>query len=512
MSATIAETLANAKLQAPKPQPLPSGMPSVADFTPALLPDSLAERCSDIAERMQCAPEFPAIGAMVALGSLIGREAGIHPKRRDDWLVVPNLWGCVVGRPSVLKSPALQEAIAPLARLEVQAKEEHEQARREYDEQQIMAGLRLDMAKSEAKKLLRNGDGASAEDKLRAAKKAADEMGPPTLRRYRTNDATVEKLGELLAENPRGLLLFRDELSGWLAGLDKEGREAERSFFLEAFNGTGSFTYDRIGRGTVHIDACTVSLLGSTQPGKIGQYVRHALKGGAGDDGLMQRFQLMAWPDRGDWRHVDRWPDNKAKARAFDVYKYLADMNAEQIGAIKGEYEHLPALRFDDAGQDLFNEWYIDLMQRIRGDDVPAYLESHLAKYASLMPSLALIIHLAEYGTGPVPEYAAKRAAAWCEYLESHAKRVYAPGIMADELAARELGKRIKHGDIGPRFTLRELYRKGWGSLSTPEEARGAAQVLEEFDWLSMEQETGPDGGRPTTTYAVNPRIKEVAQ
>ena len=79
----------------------------------------------DIAERMQCPPDFTAAAVIVALGSVIGRRCGIRPKRHDDWAVVPNLWGAVIGRPGVLKSPAIEEALRPLHRLESEAGEAH---------------------------------------------------------------------------------------------------------------------------------------------------------------------------------------------------------------------------------------------------------------------------------------------------------------------------------------------------------------------------------------------------
>src|SRR5215216_2383024 len=63
----------------------------------------------------------------------------------------------------------------------------------------------------------------------------------PTVRRYKTEDATVEKISELLLENPEGMLIHRDELSGWLRNLDKQGREGDRALYLESWNGTGSF-------------------------------------------------------------------------------------------------------------------------------------------------------------------------------------------------------------------------------------------------------------------------------
>jgi putative DNA primase/helicase len=89
------------------PTPLPDGLPAVQAFDTDLLPEALRGWVADIAERMQCPPDFPAVGALVALSSLIGGRAVIAPKARDDWRVVPNLWGCIVGRPGVMKSPAL---------------------------------------------------------------------------------------------------------------------------------------------------------------------------------------------------------------------------------------------------------------------------------------------------------------------------------------------------------------------------------------------------------------------
>ena len=112
-------------------------------------------------------------------------------------------------------------------------------------------------------------------------------------RRYVVNDSTVEKLGELLNENPNGVLLFRDELSGWLRTMDREGHENDRAFFCESWNGTGSYVYDRIGRGTVYIPAACLSLLGGIQPGPLQGYLQEVFGRGATDNGLIQRFQLM---------------------------------------------------------------------------------------------------------------------------------------------------------------------------------------------------------------------------
>jgi putative DNA primase/helicase len=79
------------------PTPIPNALLPVDPFNSELLPPALRKWVMDIADRMQCPPDFPAVGAMVALSSVIGRKACIRPKRHDDWQVVPNLWGAIVG-------------------------------------------------------------------------------------------------------------------------------------------------------------------------------------------------------------------------------------------------------------------------------------------------------------------------------------------------------------------------------------------------------------------------------
>ena len=107
----------------------------------------------------------------------------------------------------------------------------------------------------------------------------------------------LEKLGELLSENPGGLLLVRDELFGLLSRLSNEEFSGERAFYLEAYNGDGSYTYDRIGRGTIHIPSCTLSIVGGIQPLRVAPLVNEAVTGGGGD-GLLQRFQLVSGPTK----------------------------------------------------------------------------------------------------------------------------------------------------------------------------------------------------------------------
>ena len=331
-----------------------------------------------------------------------------------------------------MKSPALAEVMKPLARLVAEAYEEYQKAILAYEMDVMVAEATKAALKDELKRAAKDAAKSGNRSKLdEIARRGQDTEVPeePLLRRYKTEDATIEKISEILLENPRGILVHRDELSGWLRNLDKQGREGDRSFYLEAWNGTGSFDVDRIGRGSLHVPALCLSILGSIQPGPLSTYVYQATQGEKGDDGLLQRFQLLVWPDPSpSWRNVDRWPDTEAKNRAYEVFKRLDALDPEDFGASGEDEEGIPAVRFTDEAQEVFDRWRDELEVRLRTAELPPALESHLAKYRSLMPSLALIFQLIEFvdGTGEggaVGLRPALQAAAWCEYLETHASK-----------------------------------------------------------------------------------------
>ena len=488
----------------PDPQPLPDALPAVAPFHFDLLPVSLRPWIEDIAERIQCPPDYPAVAAMIAVASLVGRKVGIRPKRQDDWLVVPNLWGVAIGPPSVMKTPAIQEPLRPLRRLEIEAKAKFEDDMALFQAAAMVAKQRRKAAETDITMALKKGEDADAI----ARDALADAPRSPVRRRYLVNDSTVEKLGELLNENANGVLCFRDELIGLLKSLEKDGQEGARAFYLEAWNGAGRYTYDRIGRGTIDIEYAIVSIIGSIQPGPLYAYLRGALAGGADADGLMQRFQLAVWPDvPPDWRNVDRRPNREARECGFSVFQRLDALDPSDVhaGCDDFDVDGIPFLRFSGDAQDIFDDWRAKLELRLRREDEHPAVVCHLAKYRSLVPTLALLIHVVDEGAGPVDVDAIGRAARWAAYLESHARRIFAPVVTGNVMAARALAHKILNGAVLDGFALRDVYRKGWNGLSTKDEVRDAAELLIDFDWLEARSETTP--GRTRTRHHINPNI-----
>lgn len=486
----------------PMPGRLGDELHAVPAFDLQLLPLSLRALVRDVSERMQAPPDYAATAVIVALAGCVNRRAVIIPKVHDrSWRIVPNLWGAIVARPGMMKSPILQAITASLSHIEKQWRADYEQASSEFTKDKEREELDLQVWKEQYKVAAK-----SSKDRAATPIRPETTLQPPTQRRLTTTDATFEKLHVILAENPAGILAIRDELAGWLAALDKHGREDERAFFLQAWNGDGPFTVDRIGRGSVHAEAICVSLLGNIQPARLQGYLSDVTQGGPTDDGLFQRFQLIVWPDPlREWQLVDRPADQAASDTAAAVFAALARLSADEP----------VCLSFAPDAQQLFFDWLADLEHKVRGDTgLPPALVGHLSKYRSLMPTLAGLFELADRAAnGDVVAECfisldhTRRAAAFCDYLEAHAHRIYACALSAETRSARELARHLQARDLSSPFTTRDVYLKGWSGLDSPERVRAALGLLEEAGWIRhVESKPASAGGRPSEVWLVNPK------
>ena len=482
---------------------LPDQLGRVEPFDIELLPRPFRSWIDDIAERLQCPPDFPAVAAMVSVAGIVGRKIGICPQEKTDWLVVPNLWGAVIGRPGIMKTPALQEPLNILKRMEIDAKNQHDQEMQDYAGAQTIARATRKVKEAELKAVIKNeGDADEIVGELMQLDKSL-----PVRRRYMVNDGTVEKLGEILCENSNGVTVFRDEMTGLLKGLDKQGQEGARAFYLEFWNGNGRYTFDLIGRGTIDIPAAILSLIGGIQPGPLSDYLRKAASGGAGDDGLLQRFQLAVWPDcPRHWKNVDRFPNTAARQLANETCDRLDSLRVCEIGAEFDPFGSIPYLRFDPAAQECFNAWRAELEPRLRSGNEHPSMESHLAKYRSLVPTLALLIHLCDNPRGgAIPIESIERAVLWARYLETHARRIYSSIAHRSTGAAHTLAAKIEEGSLADGFTARDVYRPQWSGLTERDTAQLAVDVLQDHGWLRSEK-VGT-GGAPSTLYRINPQV-----
>ncbi len=498
------------QVQWPEPKPLPEIKALVPKMSEDILPKPLQAWAADICDRMQIPLEFIAAPAIICLSTVIGRQIGIYPKQKDDWFVIPNLWGAVIARPGFFKSPAIAEALKPLEQLVKREREKYQAALILSKSKEDIHNASMESIKDQVRKAIRRGNQeeiAHLQVQLENSLKEKENL-PVIEKRYKTNDATIEKIGSLLLENPLGIMIFRDELSGWLKSLQKSGREGDREFFLEAWNGYGSYTVDRIGRGTLHIPSLCLSIFGGLQPGKLDSYIYQATLGGEGDDGLLQRFQILVYPEASKkWKNVDRKPDEESKEAVWTLFEKLAQLDTGKIRKLRDA--QVPGLRFSHSAQEKFNFWREKLENRLRTceSETPAF-EAHLSKYRSLVPSLSLIFHLCEYPTLSITEVgdsSLEQALKWADLLESHARKIYSNVIHSELRSAHALMKKIQSNAVTSGMTVRSIYRKGWSHLESSSQVDKALALLEDSGWLQIEQIKGATKAREE--IVLNPRL-----
>jgi len=460
------------------PEPLPQEtLIAVPTVEPDMLPEALRGYAEDCVERGNFHFDYVASTLMVALGSVIGRKCAIFPKKNDDWYEYPNLWALNIGRPGEMKSPAMGAAMKPLNYLSKQAQEDFSAAAAEHEAALNKAKIKKSAAESNAKKAAKNGEDFELFDEWPAE---------PTLYRYTTSDVTTASLGVLLQQNPNGILIESDEVVSVFRAFDRDPEL--RAFLLTSWNGKQGYTSDRIGRGlNNHIEACCVSWVGGAQPGKILPLVRGAMRGGNDDDGFLQRFQLVAFPDgyNEPWKNVDRWPDNAAKEAMVKVFERLND-----FASYPDADDFTKGLRFDSEAYERFVDWRCGMEARTRSGDETEAMESALQKQRKLVPAMALIIQLAENRESrEVGIKALEMAIRWAAWSEGHQRRLYAAAMTNDIDAARRILAKIDQGKVNAPFVARDIYNNGWAGLSDRAEVNEGLDLLVRYRWLRAEEQ-----------------------
>jgi hypothetical protein len=226
--------------------------PFPLDILPAVAHDFVVEQSILIG----CDPAAIAMAVLATFSAALSHRFALRMMRNGQWWENPRLWVLLVGGPSQKKTPIFNAVSRPIV--------EHQ----DHLYQQYQAKLQDYQAAKENDK-----------------DSTIPEPGPPP--RLVGTDVTIEKLADILARSERGLLIKRDEVAGWIGGMEKyatgRGPAADRGFWLQAFDG-GPYHVDRVKRGETYVRNLSVSLLGGIQPARLAEL--HGLT----TDGLLQRF------------------------------------------------------------------------------------------------------------------------------------------------------------------------------------------------------------------------------
>lgn len=466
------------------PEPYIDTLLPVKPFRLDFLPVSIQPWVKDVSERMSVPLDFAGICAMEVLFGATCRRAFIYPKEFDKkWKEALAASGAIVANSGSTKTPTWKVFTTVLVDIDRDWQKEHAMKVAVYER---------DLENWE-------GDQREARTEAKKAGRVFVESGAPAdpgpSRRLILNDATPEKAHSIMQENPAGVFVYRDEMSGWIAGLDQQGRESERGLTLAAMNGNDAYGLERIGRGTIFA-VMSASFFGGFQPDVLIDFLSDTRNK---SDGLIARFGLMSYPDSYDAPIVDRKSDEQAEGGFRRIVKNLAGMSAESV-----------KLNFDPKAQTLWNAWLEANTRAIKQIYDPA-IQSHRSKYKGLLAKLAGMIQLADIvaARDPAREELVDadhfdQALQFLDYLDSHMNRVYACVKTPEEKSLESMVGHILKGDLHQGFTVREIVRKRWHGLKDKDAVEQTLFTLYEMGWVVSTDKKGKTG-QSTMRYYLNP-------
>jgi hypothetical protein len=245
--------------------------------------------------------------------------------------------------------------------------------------------------------------------------------------------------------------------------------------------------------------------MGGFQPSILAHYVKQSTSGNRGDDGLVQRFQMLSFPDiPREVAEADRSANQQAEARMLSAVLRIRHLTAKDLGAEIDSGAMVAFLHFAPQAQAAFDKVRKIVEGKAKSGKAGSAMSSHLGKMPGTIAKLALLIHLLDGGSGPIDMVATEKALKWFKYLYAHAQRIYGSAPTASVDAASMLLQKIKRGDLPSQFSARDVARKGWTGLTSQQSVDDAIEWLVECNWLHAHRvETG---GKPKEVYTAHPK------
>lgn len=445
-------------------------------------------------------PDYVACGLLAAAGALIGNARWSHPW--GEWKEPPTVNMALVGRPSANKSPALDALVGPLAAIEAAENADHAERRREWHTRATAAAARRKAWQAEVEDAAKSGHAPPT--------MPADAEEPPPIQRRRltSTDPTVAKAERMSDANPRGLLLVRDELAGWLAGMDRFGSGkggSDRAFWLQAQGGR-PWAPDRVKDGDAEIAVPHLlwGVVGGIQPDRLASLLM-----AGDDDGLAARF-LYAWPE-------PRKPTRPRPASGLT----RGGIWLARLRALPWQPPEPVAVPFTEGAQAALQDW----REAVAGmeDGASGMFLSWLGKLPGFAVRLALVLHHLQWAAGPdgaeppdaVPETALLRAVTFLdEYAVPMARRAFGEAALPQaERDARQVARwLLARRPVPDVVNVRELRRMAGGpGLPDANRLRAALDELAAAGWAHpAPARQGDQPGRTRENWALNPALAGV--
>lgn len=398
------------------------------------IPEPVRSLVIEGSRSLDCDSSFVALPALAVVGAAIGNTRHIQLKKGFQQPAV--IWTAVVGRSGSLKTPSFRLATNYFNRIQHHALLEYHREKEEYE-------AALKAFEYREREAFKKGDGVS-------------EQRPPkpVAKRIVTNDCTMEALFPILEDNPRGLLVCRDELAGWIGSMTRyRSSGSDVQSWLELYD-AGSIVVDRKGgdKTTRAIQRASVCITGGIQPGTL----RRSLTDDYLEAGLGARFMMAYPPER-----KRKWVESEIDIATLYKWDRLLEALLQLEFAPGHEADRTPiVLHLHKDAKPIWVRWY-NGWAAVIAETADEFLRSAYAKVHGQAARLALIHHVIEttwagchgvagHGAIEVGTESVTAGTRLAQWFAGEAKRIYqsaAPeAVLVDWIAAR-----------GGRCTVRDL-------------------------------------------------------
>jgi hypothetical protein len=436
------------------------------------------------AKAIGCDPSYLALPMLTALGAAIGNTRRIQLKR--GWTAPAIIWAAIVGESGTAKTPAFKLVMRPIRQRQREAMERHAEDAKEHE---------ADLARWEKVMAAWKRDTKGSDD-------PPEKPEAPQAERFVVSDTTVEALAPLLLANPRGLLLARDELAGWIGSFDRYAGGkggADAAHWLSMHNGESIIVDRKTGNPrTIFVPQASVCVCGGIQP----TILHRALGTEHRESGLAARLVLACPP-----RLAKRWTEADIDPAAEEKIARLVDRLYELQPTVGDQGDPRPVVIGLTADAKTAWKAYYNAHAQEQAD-LSGELSAAWSKLEEYAARLALVIHFSRWAADdptlasvdavdPGSMGAGVQLATW---FKGEARRVYAlMGESDDDRDQRRLIEWIQRK--GGPVTAREV-QMGCRWLR---EAGAAESALDQLvkDGLGQWDDVPPGskGGRPSSVF-----------
>ena len=322
-------------------------------FPIGVFPPIFQKYFQNIAQSTQCPIDLPACSILPVIGTLLGPSTIAINK---NWKEHPNIYLAVVGTTGMGKSLAINSTTFAIKSIEDKLALQYAQAKKEYE-------ISLDIWQSTPKK-----------------GRTGTKPQKPNYKTVFTTNATTESIARILAsqtepgqpDNP-GILLAKDEITGWIKGMNqyRAGKGDDAEFYLSCFSGSPA-KYDRVNTDPLYIKQPALSIIGGIVPENIHILVPQE------DDGFVERI-IFTFPKPIRKHYTNIQEDTQLKEQ---IEQMLFTMYYDR----KREYALSPE------AENSFATYYENIQDRI-GQLKSGHFKGFLEKSISYVGRFALILN-----------------------------------------------------------------------------------------------------------------------